>query len=130
MFFVKNCQRFLWILFLAFGTLLLVEGMGAADEAVYDAYGKRDPFAPIVTSTAKEAAGLIGIDSVEDISIEGIVYDPKQGSIAIVNGAVLREQEESGAVKVLKIKTDGVLFLINGVERFKSIHPDDSNERG
>jgi len=116
----------LWILSLTFGTLCAIGGMSAADEARYDAYGKRDPFATVVSSMGREAGGLVGIESAEDLSIEGIVYDPKQGSIAIVNGSVIREEEESGSVKVLKIKPDGVLFLINGIERFKSIHPDDT----
>ena len=49
----------------------------AAPEDLYNARGKRDPFVPLVTKeTRQTASGLVGVENVEEISIEGIIYDP------------------------------------------------------
>ena len=109
--------------------LFVPTSAGWADEAGrYDAHNKRDPFAPLVTLTMKEAAGLLAVESIDDISIEGVVYDPKNGSIVIVNGSVLKEGEESGQVKVVKIKPNGVVFSVNGFEGFKPTYQDNSSK--
>ena len=65
----------------------------------------------------------MSVETIEELSVEGIVYDPK-GSVVIVNGTVLKEGEELGAVKVLKIQENGALFSINGVESFKPLYED------
>jgi len=118
----------LWNLLLCFGMILAVSRIVfAADEEMYDAHGKRDPFVPLVTSTMRSASsGLLGVDNIEDLSIEGIVYDPAHGSAVIVNGAILKEGEELGSVKVLEIKPEGAKFLINGLVGFKAIYQEDS----
>ena len=102
----------------------------AAPGDLYNANGKRDPFVPLVTQTSRQtASGLIGVESVDEIAIQGIIYDPKNGSMVIANDALLREGEEQGAVKVLKVRPGGVLFSVNGVEAFKNQYQSDQPKK-
>jgi hypothetical protein len=123
----KDVKRkfFLWILSGVFVMIFSVPGF-AADEIAYDPHGHRDPFAALVTLTSKESSGLMGIESVDEVLIEGVVYDPKNGSIIVINGSVLKEGDEVSGVKVIQIKPDGALLSLNGVEGFKPMHQDDS----
>ena len=124
-------QFFFWHLSVCFGMILVVGSVAGADEQkMYDAHGKRDPFVPLVTTTMKSASsGLLSVENVDDLSIEGVVYDPSHGSIVIVNGVILKEGEELGPVKVLQIKPEGAKFQVNGMEGFKPIYQDDSANR-
>ena len=115
--------RFLWIVGVASGMIFLCVSAQTAEEELYSAHGKRDPFVPLITTTTHMSSGLVSVENIEELSIEGIVYDPK-GSIVVINGTVLREGEELGAVKVLKITKDGALFSVNGVEAFKPLYED------
>ena len=124
--FVRNAYflhqaLFLWTLIFAFG-IIGCESGAQAEELMYRSHGRRDPFTPLVTLSAKASAGLAGIESVEDVTIEGIVYDPKHGSVVVVNGAVMKEHEESGSLRVIQIKADGAWFLINGVKVYKPMY--------
>ena len=111
-----------------FASVVAAESPAPGDHAgqpspdkLYDARGRRDPFVPLVTQTTRQvASGLIGVQSIDEISIQGVIYDPKKGSMVIVNGSLLKEGEEEGTVKVLKIETDGALFSINGIEGYKA----------
>jgi len=114
---------FLWIVGLAFVMISSVDGL-CADKAVYDAHGKRDPFVPLVTMSTRESSGLVGVEGVDDIAIEGIVYDPK-GSVIIVNGAVMKEGDELGNIKVLKIESKGARFLLNGTEAYIALYTEE-----
>ena len=99
------------------------------EQASYDAHGKRDPFVPLVTLTTKQAAGLLGVESIDEIVIEGIVYDPKHGSVVVVNGSILKEGEDLGNVKVIRIQPDGAVFSINGTEEFKTMYSEDTEKK-
>lgn len=92
------------------------------ESVLYDAQGKRDPFTPLVTTFTREASGLLGAESLEDIVVEGIVYDPPSGSIVIANGTVMREGEEVGPVKLLSIEAQGAQFSVNGVEGYRALY--------
>ena len=85
----------------------------------YDNSGKRDPFVPLVTGEKTTVRGLYGVESAEDLTIEGIVIDPVNGSVAVVNGEIVQEKEVRDNLKVLKIQPDGVLFEINEIQEFK-----------
>lgn len=87
--------------------------------------GKRDPFVPLVTGEKSPVRGLYGIESVDDITIEGIVMDPAKGSVAVLNGEIVQENEVRDNLKVLKIQPDGVLFEINEIQEFKPFGNDE-----
>lgn len=108
---------------MAFG-MISTRAFSAAED-LYNSHGKRDPFMPLVSLTSRESPGLLGVQNVEDLEMQGVVYDPKKGSIVIVNGSVLKEGEESGSVKVLKIAPEGATFLVNGVEAFKPVYEEE-----
>lgn len=113
-----------------FGMIFSIEAVAAAGESLYNAHGKRDPFVPLVTLMSRSSSGLVSVEGPDDISIEGIVFDSKKGSIIIVNGAVLKEGEQYGGLKVLKIKPDGALFSVNNVEVFKRLYKQDQDKLG
>ena len=86
---------------------------------MYDAKKKRDPFAPLISGSRVEVSGLFGVESIADIRLEGLVFDPITGSIVVANGVVLGEGETRDGVKVVEIKKDGVFFLIKEQVEFK-----------
>lgn len=52
--------------------------------------------------------------SKQQFSLQGIVFDPKALSYAIINGKIVGEMEEVGNAKVLKIEPTTVTVLANG----------------
>ncbi len=87
----------------------------------YDVGSKRDPFVPLVTGVREVTQGLYGVETVDDLTLEGVVIDPANGSVAIVNGEIVREGEVRDNLKVIKIQSDGVLFEINEIQQFKAL---------
>ena len=120
-------RAFLWILSGAFGTLMLLPATAFSEgQELYQARNKRDPFVPLVAVNTKAAVGgLLGVESIDDIQVEGVVVDgdPAQ-SIVIANGSVLKAGEEVGNVKVIAIRADGAEFSVNGMEGFKPLYQD------
>lgn len=91
--------------------------MAFAEEAFkYNSNAKRDPFMPLVSETGGYASDAYGVNAIEDIRLEGIVWDEIKGSVAIINGEIVKEGQEIGNVKILKIKKDSVLFNIGDSE--------------
>ena len=81
---------------------------------VYDSKGKRNPFIPLVTEDGR----LVNLDKVEvpvgDVSVEGIIFDKKGRSYAIVNGKVVGIGDAIAGYEVLKIESTKVLFIKDG----------------
>lgn len=100
----------------------------ANEQVAYDAKGKRDPFVPLASAhkrvTTEVLSGLTGVQSIEEIVLEGVVYDPEKGSMVVANGSVLTEGEKEGDVRVVQIKQDGVVFEILGKTEFKPFSPE------
>ena len=113
-----------------FGMIFPTGASLTAEEGLYNARGRRDPFVPLVTLMSRSSSGLVSVEGVDDISIEGILFDRKKGSVIIVNGAVLKEGERHGGLKVLKIMADGALFSLNNVEVFKRLYKEDQDKQG
>ena len=130
MFFVKNRDRenrdsdhFLSYLVLLkkmvavpiFPIVILAWPAFAEDGAFsYNAKGRRDPFIPLISESGGYASDAYEASAVEDIRLEGIVWDDVKGSIAIINGEIAREGDSLGAIKILKINKDSVIFDISG----------------
>lgn len=86
--------------------------------AEYQSKGKRDPFVPLLT---KEGQRVYPPGTDEELTsgeirviLQGIVFDPKADSYAVINGKVVREKEEIEGVKVLKIEPERVTILVEG----------------
>ena len=125
MFFVKNrdSDHFLSYLVLLkkmvavpiFPIVILAWPAFAEDGAFsYNAKGRRDPFIPLISESGGYASDAYEASAVEDIRLEGIVWDDVKGSIAIINGEIAREGDSLGAIKILKINKDSVIFDISG----------------
>ncbi|MBU3912105.1 MAG: general secretion pathway protein GspB [Candidatus Omnitrophica bacterium] len=101
--------------------VLLIAGLAffafAEEEFTYDAKGKRDPFVPLVSKGGVYVSDAYGISGIKDIRLEGIVWDEAKGSIAIINGEIVREGQKIGAAEVLRIEKDAVVFDIDGEEK-------------
>lgn len=113
-----------------FGIILTGEAPGFAAQgegSLYSAKGKRDPFVQLVAVGSKpSSSGLLSVESVEEVTVEGIVADPSgKESIVVLNGSVLKEGDEVGSVKVLKIQPDGATFSVNGIEAYKALYQED-----
>ncbi len=79
----------------------------------YDAKGKRDPFIPIFSGEPKSFNTLESIGAMEDLMLEGILWDPNGNSAAIINGSILKEGEAANNVRILKITPKSVYVVIN-----------------
>jgi len=86
-----------------------------AEEAFkYNAKSRRDPFTPLISETGIYASDAYEASAVEDIRLEGIVWDDAKGSIAIINGEIAKEGDLVGSIKILKINRDSVVFDVDG----------------
>ncbi|MBI4707905.1 MAG: hypothetical protein HY761_08285 [Candidatus Omnitrophica bacterium] len=84
-----------------------------AQQFVYDAKEKRNPFIPLVTPEGR----LLQLDKEEkkaDLAVEGIIYDKNGRSFALAGGAVLAVGDTFGDYQVLKILEDKVIFIKEG----------------
>ena len=107
-----QCKVKKLILVLAF-CLLLFKCCDAQEDFVYDSQGKRNPFIPLITSGGK----LLKLDadkSENNLLLEGIIYDQKGISYAIVNGEVIKTGDSILGYQVLKIENNKVLFIKEG----------------
>jgi len=100
------------------GAGLLVVLVSVSAWAQYNSRGKRDPFVPLVTSDGRRIHPP-GLDEAEEVSVaglslQGIVFDQKTESVAVINGRIVREGEEVDGMKVLKIRPTSVTMLVEG----------------
>jgi len=84
----------------------------------YDSKGRRDPFVPLINAKAKHDSEKEKADT-GAFQMEGIIYDPG-GSLAIINGKVLREGDVLNGYKVAQIQKscvnmsrEGETFTLN-----------------
>lgn len=75
----------------------------------YTPQGRRDPFVPLVSP----AGYLINLEEEEDavIRLEGIMYDAKGDSMAIINGELLKVGEGINGVVVSKIEPNKIVVV-------------------
>ncbi len=118
--------RFMW-LFLATFVIIFSMSSVSAEPVQYASKGKRDPFVQLVATSKQAIGGLLGVESVDEIVVEGIMMDADPiNSVVVANGSVLKEGEEVGDVKLIKIQADGAVFSVNGMEEFKALYVDET----
>jgi hypothetical protein len=84
---------------------------------VYDEKGKRDPLSPLVS--AEGAVLSYGGDfNVFDLTLEGVMLNPKDKNIAIINGRIFKTGDVIGDYRIDSISKDTV-SIIKGTERFE-----------
>ena len=102
------------VIFTGLIILLIAESLFAEKTFEYNSKGNRDPFVPLISGGGGYISDAYGISGVKDIRLEGIVLDEEKDPIAIVNGEIVREGQEIGSVKIIKIEEDGVIFNADG----------------
>ena len=107
-YFTKRVILVLSISGMALGLVFAEEGFE------YNSKSKRDPFVPLISESGGYASDAYEASAIEDIRLEGIVWDDAKGSIAIINGEIVKEGDSLGAIKILKINRDSVIFDANG----------------
>ena len=90
------------------GFLGLIFSLAQAGEIRYDKSNRRDPFQPLIGPHAFHGGGDRGK---EGFPLEGIVFDPKKGSYAVIGGAIYREGESVEESKLVKVLPDRVVLL-------------------
>ncbi len=83
---------------------------------VYQDQNKRDPFWRLVTPEGT----IVTYDTdlmISDMILEGVIYDPEERSMAIINGKVMSKDQKIGLFTVKEIHQDHVL-LSKGQEDF------------
>jgi hypothetical protein len=88
----------------------------ASEEPVfaYDSHGKRDPFIPLVTKDGRTLTAYSDIISISDVVVEGILFDPKGGSVVIINDIILKQADTISGIVVEKIEKDYVVLSFKG----------------
>lgn len=96
-----------------FISLLLPASVLLAEEGkfVYNSHNKRDPFYPIVSEQGEFLASTETAENRNgELALEGIVWDEKGGSAAIINGVVVQQGEKVGIYQVKTIQKAAVLL--------------------
>ena len=81
----------------------------AGERFVYDSKNKRDPFIPLV---GKGMRLLIpqAAKSIENIVLEGIIFDPGQGSLVIINGEIFKEGDPVGGFILSEVTKKSIIL--------------------
>ncbi len=84
----------------------------------YEAYGRRDPFVPLIgVADASSASGARGILTIEDVSLQGLVMGPNGGRAVVINGELMQEGQQVERLLVESIGDNIVMIKIDE-ERF------------
>ena len=113
-------MRTVWVtvaisILLAF-TPPFVVSYGTDEPFVYQK-GGRDPFSPLVTKEGKFIQGEGGGVALEDVVLEGIVWDPRGEAMAMMNGRIVRKGDHIGRFEVIAIGQEKVT-LRSGENRY------------
>jgi hypothetical protein len=90
----------------------IVTGACAADPFVYDSHGKRDPFVPLVGTDKPTILKLSEITSIDDVRLEGVAIGAKGEMAAIINGEILKANDQMGSITVKSITRAGVALAM------------------
>ena len=106
--------------------------MAEAKEIRYDKGNRRDPFVPLIGPHAFRGAAGVGKEA---FPLEGVVYDPKRGSYAVIGGEIYREGESINGAKLIKVFQDRVILLQESSEiviwlREEIFEPEQNKEVG
>ncbi len=88
----------------------------------YDLHGKRDPFIPLVDKEGNLLPEMRPIGSLEELNLQGILWNEKGESYAIISGTVLRVGDALLDYKVIKIEQKGVVLTRAGEEVTINLH--------
>ena len=84
----------------------------------YQAKGRRDPLVALLTPKGQRVQPP-GLDEesdtgVQHLVLQGIVFDPQGDSFSVINGKVVRANDEIDGMKILKIEPTAVTVRVEG----------------
>ncbi|MDI6605883.1 MAG: hypothetical protein QME65_01905 [Candidatus Omnitrophota bacterium] len=96
----------------------------AGSDFVYDTAQRRDPFVPLVSADGR----LLNLnkETLQELQVNGIIYDGKGSSYAIVNSIVVKSGDMIGEFKVLRVEEDKVVFDKKGEPLEVEIHKEEA----
>ena len=74
----------------------------------------RDPFIPLVSKDGKLMVTYGAINSINDVILEGILFDSEGESVVIMNDLVLKVNDQVGNIKIKEIKKNEVIISFKG----------------
>jgi hypothetical protein len=83
---------------------------------IYEGRDNRDPFVQLVSKDGKFTISRSNVESIGDIALEGIIYDPEGGSVAILNDMALKENDQMAGITVKKIELNKVILSFKDKE--------------
>lgn len=112
--------------------VLLITGVGllalaapGPARAEYQSKGKRDPLVRLLTAEGQRIypPGFDegSVTGVSGLILQGIMFDPAGESYAVINGKIVRIDEEIQGMKVLKIRPSAVTILSEGEEHLLTL---------
>ena len=95
----------LWPLLVA-GILTMASTPLRAEEIHYDSGNRRDPFVPLIGP-----GGLLSVQSAPvDFHVEGIIYDPPNGSLVLIDGEFYKEGDTVKNAAIVSIFEDRIIL--------------------
>ena len=80
----------------------------------YESKDKKDPFIPVVTNDGQLLMKIQSEEKDIDLNLEGIIYESKGQSMAIINGEILKVDDSIGNVKIVEIRKDSIVYSKDG----------------
>lgn len=92
-----------------------------AEEITYNDGERRDPFISLSLAEAEKLAD----ESSSEYVLEGIVYDPSGGSVALLGDEAVEVGDSVGNATINKILKDRVILEINGENKILQLREED-----
>ena len=102
-----------WALFILWIFPLISSGQ--AEEIKYESGARRDPFIPLITAEGNLLAAKG--KQTGDFKVEGIIFDPREGSYALINGKFYKQGDHIDNANVITIFRDRVVLSVNDQEK-------------
>jgi len=85
----------------------LIFSVAGAKEIRYDKGNRREPFDPLIGPHAFRGSFEGGREA---FPLQGIVYDPKEGSYVVIGGEIYREGESVNGARLIKVFPDRAIL--------------------
>lgn len=92
-------------------------GLAFAGDVQYDTELKRDPMVPVMLPGPSASSDVTKESAVLPITVQGIVMDPAQGALALIDGDVKKVGDSVGEAVIVEILKDRVLLTQNDEEK-------------
>lgn len=96
-----------------------------AENVSYNSGGRRDPMAPLIDENGR----MFQTSDSASVHIEGIIYDPRNVSIAVVNGESYKVGDSLGGYIIKSIQKNSVVFEQDGEQKIFFLNDPSLNDQ-